>query len=297
MPTDVMDLHTGVITNNVIQIKTAKQQDKDIQYKKSLKKRKQLYDEIKYHCGGFFFYKYNELTELLKDDTATAFRFVYLCACANKEGYIMAYKNKPCQTRDEFTYVFDRPLTSTRKYVDKLREHELLIKDTQGFKINPDYFTYNIQDDDFKRNSVRTFNKAIKDLYYNSSPREHSMIGQILRLVKYINIYNNILCWHIDESNTKYIQPLTDDEVRYIICPNSTYRYELLDKLENIMIMGEPVLSKFESIGESHYIINPKLFYRGNDPKDFQKLIDQFDTAKHQYVETQKLKKMVKGGI
>ena len=297
MPTDVIDLQTGKVTKNVIQMKTQKQQDKDIEYIKILKRKKELYDEIKYHCGGFFFYKYNDLTELLGGNTAAAFRFVYLCACADKEGYIIAFGKQPCQTRDDFTYIFDRPLTSTRKYVDELREYDLIIKDNKGFKINSNYFTYNIQDDDFKKNSARTFNTAIKDLYNNSSPKEHSIIGQLLRLVKYINIYNNILCWNIDKANTKYIQPLTAEEIRHILCPNSTYKYELLNKLEHIMVRGEPVLAKFESIGEMHYIINPRLFYRGNDPTDFKKIIDQFDSTKHQYLETQKLKKMVKGGI
>jgi hypothetical protein len=151
-------------------------------------------------------------------------------------------------------------------------------------------------DDDFKRQSIRTFNNAIKELYNNSNPKEHGIMGQFIKLVPYINIYNNTLCTDIECTDTKEIIPLNKSEIANILEPNNTYGYTLLDKLMNIFIKGEPAMGLFISMGQYQYRINPRLFYRGNDYRNLQDLINSFDITKQQVIRKQKLKKMAKGG-
>lgn len=170
-------------------------------------------------------------------------------------------------------------------------DYKLVYKDTLGYRINPIYYSMGGMDDDFKRQSVRTFNQAIKELYYNSDPKEHSLMGQLIKLVPYINIYSNTICENIDCIDKKEIQPLTKTEIANILQANNTYGYTLLDKLMNIFIKGEPVIGLFTSMGQYQYRVNPRLFYRGNNPWELRDLIDLFDIAKNQFIRKKKMTK------
>lgn len=285
----IVDYETGEIIENVSRVITEDEDKKIRAYKQLQQQRKSLRDLMKRHCGGFYFYRYDKLIEQLNDDTATAFRFLYLCACADSDGRIVKYNNEYCCTKEDFTYIFDRPLRTVRKYVDDLLTNKLLYKDGAEYKLNPMYYSIGM-DDSFKRNSIRTFNKAIKELYYNSDPKEHKVIGKILKLVPFINIYNNVLCWNIEETDEKLIQPLTLRDIMNIVHPGTNYSYDVVDKLQTLFIKGEPVLGNFSSVKQQQYIINPRLFYRGNNVEDLRAVIEQFDISKYQYLRKKKKK-------
>lgn len=295
MSKKVIDYDTGEIIENVTKVITESQEKKASEYKQLQQRRKNLRELMKKHCGNFYFYRYDKLLEQLDDDTATAFRFLYLCACATSDGYFIKYKGEYCKTKDDFTYVFDRPQRTTRKYMDDLLVHNLIYKDKVGYRLNPLFYSMGGMDDDFKRRSIRTFNFAVKELYYNSDPKEHKMFGRLLKLVPYINVYNNVLCWNIEETEKDLIQPLTEDEIREIIHPKNNYSYDVMERFSKLFLKGEPVLGRFNSAEQYQYIINPRLFYRGNNVHDLQAVIDQFDIAKHQYLRKQKKKQMDRG--
>lgn len=289
-----IDYDTGEIIEKVTGYTTEDSESKKTAYRQLQLKRKHLRELIEHHCGEFYFYRYDKLLEQLQDDTATAFRFLYLCACADKDGYIYKYGREKCRTIEDFTNVFEKTKDTVRRYMETLISNQLIFKDAAGYRLNPLFYSMGNLDDEFKRNTIRTFNKAIKELYYDSDPKEHKMIGKVLKLVPYINVYNNVLCWNIYETNKELIQPLTLSEIRTIIHSKNNYGYDIIDKLEKLFIKGEPVIGNFTSVGEEHYIINPRLFYRGNNSKDLQSIIDQFDISKYQYLNKHK-RKIAKG--
>lgn len=284
MSDSFMNIRTGEVVEDVARIVTNSQESNITAYKIKLKKARKLNKLIAQHCGGFFFYRYDNLLETIGGKTDVAFRFIYLCASATPEGYFIKYNNEKCVTKKDFTYIFDKPLRSTQRYVDELIDVKLLYKDEEGYRLNPIFYYCNLDDETAKRKSVRTFRNCIRELYVNSDPNEHSYMGEILKFVPYINLYNNILCWYPEEPDKNKIQPLTLQEIRFILRANSNYGYEIERKLESLFIKGEPVFGKFEAAEEYQYIINPRLLYRGNDPLQFKGLIDQFDVAKGQYL-------------
>lgn len=292
MSKKIVDYETGEIIDNVQRIVTESEEKKISDYRAYIQRRQQLYQLMSKHCGNFYFYRYDKLLEQLGDDTATAFRFLYLCSCADQDGYFVKYKNEYCKSKEDFTYVFEKTKDTVTSYLNKLISNKLLYKDAKGYRLNPMYYSMGNMDDEFKRSSIRTFNNAIKELYRNSDPREHKMIGKILKLVPYINIYNNVLCWDIEETDKDLIQPLTAEDIRYVIYPDSNYGYDVMDKLGMLFVKGEPLLGKFTSVDQTQYIINPRVFYRGNNVADLKAVIDQFDIAKHQYI--RKKKKMLR---
>lgn len=285
----------GVIYDGVIRLITEKQQAAGIKRKKELEQRRKLYEKIEEHCGNFYFYRYDKLIEQLNDDTATAFRFLYVCTCANKDGKIIAYDDTPCRTISDFTYVFEKTIDTVKHYLETIMSNNLIYKKDGCYWVNPIYYVTNLQDSDNKKHSVRVFNEAIRHLYRNSNPKEHSLMGQFLKLVPYINIYTNILCWDIGETDPDFIHPLTKQEIQKVLKDDAAYGCVIFNKLEKVFIKGEPVMGRFISSGEEIYRINPRLFYRGNNVKQLQDLIDTFDINKNQYirrVEKKKMKKM-----
>ncbi len=286
----LVDPDTGEIIE-VDYYRTTSQAKKITEYKKKIQRVKKLNQLIAQHCGGFFFYRYDDVLSLLEGNTAAGFRYIYLCACATKEGYFIKYNNELCKTQEEFTYIFEKTKDTVKRYINELEQYSLIYKDDQGYRLNPMYYYCSLNGDEQKKHSVRTFRNCVKELYNNSNPNEHATMGELLKFVPYINIYNNVLCWNPEESDKDDIQPLTLRDIRYIIRENSNYGRELEDKLEMLFVKGEPVFGRFEAAQEHHWIINPKLLYRGNSPKQFQALIDQFDVAKRQYLNRQERKK------
>lgn len=296
MGKNYLDLEFGNVEEDIHHLVTEKQHEAGLRYKKQLERRQKLYEKLSSHCGNFYFYRYDKLLEQLKDDTAVGFRFLYLCACADEEGYFIKYNNMYCKTREDFTYIFEKPKNTVCRYIDEMINNNLLFKDDKGYKLNPLFYSTGKLDNEFKRNSVRTFNKAVKELYNNASSKEHAYIGKLLKLAPYVNVYNNILCWDIKETDVNKVNPLTIEEIRGIVHPNNNYSYAVMDKLENLFIKGEPVIGAFNSVGQVQYIINPRLFYRGNNINDLQAIIDHFDISKSQYLKKVKKKKMERKG-
>lgn len=287
----VIDYETGEIIDNVTRVVTESEEKRISEFKQLQQRRNNLRKLIEKHCGNFYFYRYDSLLDQLDDDTATGFRFLYLCACADAEGYFIKYKDEYCKTKDDFTYIFDRPVKTTRSYMTDMIKNKLVYKDAKGYRLNPIFYSMGKIEKEFKHRSVRTFDKAIKELYYNSNPKEHKLIGHLLKLVPYINIYNNTICENIDCNDKKQIRPLNKTEIALLLQSNNTYGYTLLDKLMNVFIKGEPVIGLFTSMGQDQYRINPRLFYRGNDYRELQDLIDAFDIAKSQFIRKKKLNK------
>lgn len=292
---DYVSLSTGERVNDVVELVTMDKKKRQEQYKQFQQKRSRLRKLMERQCGNFYFYRYDKLLEQLDDDTATAFRFLYLCACADKDGYFQKNSSRNCSSIDDFINIFDAGKDTIRRYMETLINNKLLFKEDNGYKLNSIYYHTGKLPDEYKNNTIRTFNEAIKELYHASTPREHKMIGQILKLVPYINIYNNVLCWNIEETDKSKIQPLTFDDIRNIMRPKNKYNYEIMKKLEKLFVKGEPVLGNFSSVSEEQYIINPRVFYRGNDVNDLKAIIDQFDIAKNQYINKKKKKMMKKG--
>lgn len=289
----IADLETGVI-HEVVRFTTVKQAEAQASYKKRNKSKLEFNEELIGHYGYFYFLRYDKVIELLEDDTATAFRFLYLCTFGDRNGNIIAFDKHKCATYEDFTHIFEKTTATVKYYLGSMVENKLIYKESGYYKINPIYYSNSLDDDESKRNSIRTFKEAIKELYRNSNVREHALMGQIIKLVPYINIYKNILCFNIECADKDLIEPLSKNDIASILKPEGTYGYEMLDKLLKSYCKSEPVMGVFESGCEEHYVINPRLFYRGNKKEDLLSLVDAFDISKAQHERKLQKKRMQK---
>lgn len=283
----------GEAIQGIDHVVTKKEQAAKDAYKERNRKQYELAQLINTYYSTFFFYKYDELLDYIEGDTATAFRFLYLCSFADKRGYIMVNDQKYCTRQKDFVEIFDKTDSTVHGYVEELYKDNLIFNTDDGkYQVNMDFYSTKLDDDIFRQNSIRAFRRAIKSLYHNSSPREHSKIGEILKIVPFVNIYNNIICKNPKCSNSDEIEPMTIQEVLSILRPDSDYGRKIFKELEMLTVNDEFVIGIFESAGEKHCIMNPRIFYGGNDPQNLQSLIDQFDVSKCQFLNNKRRAKL-----
>ena len=285
---------TGEIRTNVNRIIDNGQEKIISDAKKRTQFQQQLYD----YYGEFFFYRYDTLLDDIDRNTAMAFRYIFLCSVSDKNGCITRTDTtKKCTKESDFINIFNMQKTATYKWVNYLSDTELIYKNFDGYYcVSDKYFAKDLSNDEFRRNSIRTFNKGIQDLYKKVGGTQHSFGGEILKLVPYINIYNNTLCWNISERDPNQIEPLTKRDIKLLFRPDTDQGRKLLEKWERFTMDDELIIAEFSSGEDIHYIVNPRIFYRGNNIQDLKGLMDHFDIATQQTVK-KKMKKRTSKGV
>lgn len=122
----------------------------------------------------------------------------------------------------------------------------------------------------------RLYIKGVRTLYRSISDTKYvKHLGYIFRLLPFINLEYNILCYNPSETNIEDIQPITLSE----FCSLIHYNYENVDKLLNIYrrirfeVPDKPnkterfisFVSDGISRGKSCIIVNPRILFNGSD--------------------------------
>ena len=237
-------------------------------YFERMKQQELLRIEFGEILGEFYFVNYRKLLELLKDDTALAFKYLYLCTFADRDGKL-EYKMKSVIHKD-FKRILNIHRNTVDPVVDKMIEYKLLYKNNDEYYINLDYYIRNQKlPEEFKGNSSRMIDRGIRELYEQSTPRKHEMLGKIVPLLEYVNKYNNILCTKdtVCEYDHKKIKPLSGYEICRI-CNRSVQNSDVfLKELKSFVIDRLPFIRRVVDETKYNldcYIINPYVVYMGS---------------------------------
>lgn len=275
-----VNFDTGEKIDNVTRIITEQQEHKILEFRKHNNAVIRIQDAY----GEFFFYKYDDFLSYLNYDLATAFRFLYLCSFANKDGRIVLPGGEYVKEKKDFIILFNCPRKTADDFYHNLLDNDLIYQDFFGaYRVNDNYFSKKIiNDEDFRNRSTRVFDEAIQNLYKQLTSNEHTFAGELLKLIPYMNIRTNILCRNIDETIPERISPLSKEELQNIFRPNSDYGRKLRSRIEKFSIHNEPVIGKITLMYESHYFVNPRLFYRGDNINDLKAILDHIDISVYQ---------------
>lgn len=263
------EIHTnGIWLTEEQIIKEQELKEKRRRYFEHMKKKDNLFIQFNEVLGSFYFVNYIKLLPLINDDTALAFRYLYLCTYADKEGRLF-YKGKPVLHKD-FRRILELNRNLTCETVEKLENLGLIYDIDNYYYVNlAHYIRSQKLPNDFKGNSSRMIDHGIQELYKQSTPRKHAMLGKIVPLLEYINKYNNILCTKetILEHEHKKVQPLTAVEICKI-CGRSPQNSDVFIKeLRSFVIDRLPFVRRIVDNTEYKldcYIINPYVVYMGS---------------------------------
>lgn len=218
--------------------------------------------------GEFYFVNYRKLLQITNDNTALAFRYLYLCTFADNDGRL-EYKGKTVIHKDFKRILNLNPKTSGND-ISELENYKLIYKVENIYYVNLDYYIRKQKlPDNFKGNSARMIDHGVRELYEQSTPRNHEMLGKIVPLLEYINKYNNILCTKetVMEFDHKKVQPLSGYEICRICNRSVENSDRFLKELKSYVIDRLPFIRRVVDDTKYHldcYIVNPYVVYMGS---------------------------------
>lgn len=229
--------------------------------------------------GNFIHTRYDSLLKKVEYDTATAFRFIYLCTFMEYDtGYIL-WNNKKITDHylmDIFN-VHKNTITNIKK---KLFEYELIYTDKDNYLyVNIDYcYRGDISSNkQYRQQCTRIFNNGIQTLYNNALDfRDHKMLGKLILLLPYVNIYHNVICLNIKEKDWDKLMIPNASQMDEILHTSLRNNQKQMKKLLDIEINGEPAILIIKHKNVHMYAVNPKIYYGGTKLSDVQEICGMF---------------------
>ena len=239
--------------------------DGQLKYLKSQTELQKHFDDNLY--GSFYFNFYELLLNVTSPKILT--RVLYLCTYMNYDNKLILDGKKnnhiPMTNKD----IMDTLRLSEKEYYRTKKElinNNILILKDNTYYINNTYCKRGVIMKNKKESKIRTFDKAIRELYEKSTPKEHKFLALIYEMLPFINYDYNIVCKNPNEKNKYEIKPYTIKE----LCNIFGYKNQTIfkNKLLNLTINNEPVLIIVLIKNKSMIMINPKVYYKGNNAEN-----------------------------
>ena len=229
--------------------------------------------------GNFIHTRYDALLEKVNYDTATLFRFIYLCTFMEYDtGYIIWRKKKITDHYlADILKVHRNTVTNIKK---KLFECKLLFEDSnRHIYVNLDYcYRGDISNNKlYRQRCTRIFNNGIQDLYNKIEDyREHKIIGKVLLLLPYVNVYHNVICLNPKEKDWDKLIVPSSAQMDTIMHTSLNNNQKQMKRLMEFTVNGEPVIMTFINKNAHFYGINPRIYYGGTKLSNIEYLVGAF---------------------
>lgn len=264
-------------------------------YKKKSKEIQEISEFIQSNEGNFihslYRYCYPYMLELQSLDVGSKnnihiVRFIVLCTYLSKDGYVRFESRKI--TRKKLYKLWDlKDSKQSKKTYEKLKEVNYIYEDEEGcIMINQDIVINGkvkrfkkLKKLDEKYTYSRLFSKNIQDMYYNCADRKRKLLGNLFKILPFINFKHNVFCANPQELDEKELQLLKWSDLARICGYNDTKQITRFkkDMLNLELYEGVSTLGMFVGANARQMIcVNPKIYYGGNDIKDVNHLYALF---------------------
>lgn len=283
MNVDTGELQEGVLISKEEYEKRVEAQVNKAEYLAYVKNKNEFEQYISCNYGSFYFNNYMNLLKKLNGNTALLFRFLYLCTYADYDGYLKfgSVKNgvhTAYMTEKDFSEVFEMSKSMITKLKQELYDNELIIKGTDNrLMVNRMFYVRGQLTKTDKCESSRVFDYGIRTIYKQSKPKEHKRIGIVIPLLPYLNVYLNVICKNVYEKDPKHMKPLTMEEICDVVGFDYEHASKLKNSLENVTVNGNPLVARISHNNGKFFIVNPAIFYKGNNVEDLKSIVDIFN--------------------
>lgn len=240
-------------------------------------KKEGFENEITTLYGNFYFSFYNSIPNIGKQ---YLFRFIFLST-------YLKYKDSRLMIKidNKYKLIYENDLqqllklNKTEYYKTKkelINNNLIHINKDKTIHINNKIsINGNIRAN--KKDHIRVFNNAIRDIYNKSTAKEHKQLYTLITLLPYINYNLNVLCFNPKETAPELIEPLRIEDITNILNSyKGNNKYKLQEILLNIFVDGEKAIMIIKDYKKEFFIINPRIYYKGNNIKDLKYLYNLF---------------------
>lgn len=229
----------------------------------------------------FIFVREQDFDDISPESLA---RLIFLNTFANyNDNKLMVSERAPMLKKDLPKILNVSPATASRFWREVSPGY--LQEDAEGLILTDRAIFYKGDLRNADHNSLyrRLYIKGVRTLYCSISDTKYvKHLGYIFRLLPFINLEYNILCYNPAETNIEDVQPIALSE----FCRMIGYNYQNIDKLLRIYrrirfeVPGKPnkterfisFVSDGISRGKSCIIVNPRILYNGNDYRKVEAL-------------------------
>lgn len=270
---------TGEILDRTYTVKTAKEEEKIKDIINFTREKSDFENNILHNLGHFYFNFYKKLPSKL--DKQYIFRFIYLCTYLKYGDNRLMKRVK--QNKYELIKVSDL-MDLLKLGKTEYNKTKKVLEESNLIKVNKDY-TVAIDnkisfigkvDKNNKQEYSRIFKESIQELYNNSTPREHKRLALFIELLPFIHYKYNIICKNPRCELMQDVEPFTIQELQKISGNGGKNITRFKNNLLNIMVGGQKAMMLVEDYEKKFFIVNPKIYYKGNDLEDLTYLINLF---------------------
>ena len=235
-----------------------------------------FYQYINETCGNFYFNYYENI-----DYSQYIFRFVYLCTFMNYKNYLefgnAKDENKLMIKKDLFEVLklSDRETYNTIKY---LTENKFIEISEKYIKVNDEYCKKGSLTNNKNKGVIRMFDNAIKEIYENSLPKEHKKLSLLIKILPLIHQSTNVICRNSKEDIIDLVDYYTLSELADELGYSAPQK--LKKGLMDVKVKGQPVIMISKINNKDMLVVNPLIYYKGNDLKSMEGIVSLFKMAR-----------------
>ena len=263
----VIDRETGNVISTIT--RTAEQSvgwEKHIAAEREREARQYYYQKQETELGNFIWLLYNTHKALdLGLRPAELTRVIYLATFMNRDNYIVLPNGSHVKGAG-LSKVLNIGCTAANQFFNSAVGCEILSEDSEGYlKLSSQVFAKGrLSEIVGDKNAMRLYINGIRHLYEKSKPREHRFLYYVFQTIPYVNVNLNILCRNPYALTIQKAVSLDITEYCELIGYDITHTARLRDILLNIEVFGEGVFGFMKTKEGNYIVINPRVFYAGN---------------------------------
>lgn len=213
---------------------------------------------------------------------ASLVRLIFIATFLHKD--IVAQGNKLTDTKGK-TFFTKKEIKKVMKLSDTcfidfwnemIRNNIFFVNDNNEVLVNSNIFQYG-SIKNLNENRIRLYCTAIRRLYVRCPARQHKVLGYVFRMIPFVSIEQNIICYNPEEKDPELIRPMALKDFCKHIDYDITNIRRLLKDLLSIRIEGQQLIKCVSdgNITNDCLIVNPKVYFAGNQKTDVVALFNQ----------------------
>lgn len=246
--------------------------------KEFLNNREEMKTFLKDNQGKFVHVVYKYCEEYFEQlDYLDLVRLCVLACYASSSGKCYDENNNEIK-RGSLSKIWDVHSSNVKQSYDRLLELGLISLTERGqIMINTEIFKNGKIQVEKGQTYIRMFNKGLLDLYYNTPKLKRKQIGMFIKLLPYINYKYNILCFNPEETNKDNIKPLSWENICDILGQDAEATHtRTKNAVMRLSSNDIPIVGQFQVKKGYHLVVNPRVYYAGNDVADVKHLYVMF---------------------
>lgn len=260
-------------------------------YYEKMENIKNFYAFQSEYLGRFVFLIHknmDKLSSILTDGELV--KYIYIGTFTKKDRLLMLDDNKTIITKNMMKKMLKTGDNVFYPFFNKCIEHNLMFEVEDKIYMNFDYFftgnkeEYELTNSEKLEQYTRLYTISTRALYETTKGKTKDSLAIAYKLLPKVNWRYNILCYNPEETDTELVKPFTIGDVMKMLGYDKSHLARFKKKFYGVNFLDYSVFASVQKAPEyqdSIILVNPLVYYGGNDFKHIQYLGNLFGILKN----------------